>query len=241
MMLIKRFVKRLPRSFQRELKRWHFARLIRTGQFKTAEDYEQEFRRLDQWVRQGDIVLDVGANVGNYTARLSELVGPSGRVYAFEPVPDTFALLSANMARYPLRNISLFNAAVSDQAGICGMSLPTAEGGLENPYMAHLAERSEAAEFSVFCLAVDALALPGPVTLVKVDVEGHELEALKGMQALIKRDHPLLIVEGRSVEVERYLEALGYAFEQAEGSPNRVFTVRSAAKVARFAASSAEI
>jgi FkbM family methyltransferase len=237
----KRLAYRLPASYQRELKRLHFARLIRKGLFKAAETYEQEFRRLDQWVSAGDTVLDVGANVGNYTARLSELVGPTGHVYAFEPMPDTFELLSANMARFPLRNISLFNVAASDGSGLCGMSLPKSDDGLDNPYMAHLADANERAELSAFRLSIDALNIPERVTLVKIDVEGHELAALRGMQALLRRDHPLLIVEGRSAEVEAFLASFGYSFEQAEGSPNRVFRTLPTGNVTRLSPAATQI
>jgi FkbM family methyltransferase len=218
---LRSFVARLPLRYQQELKRLHFARMIRRGLFTKAIENEGEFARLHQWIRPGDWVLDLGANVGNYAARLSELVQANGRVVAFEPVPQTFELLTANAARLPLRNMTLLNVAASDRFALHGMRVPVIEGGVQNPYMAHLTDENP--EMSVMCLPVDSLDIQHPVSLVKIDVEGHELAALKGMRRLLERDHPVLIIEGRSPDVSAYLDSFGYSFEQDKGSPNRVF------------------
>lgn len=218
----KRLASRLPSRYQQELKRLHFGRQITRGTFTTAEEDDREYDRLQAWVKPGDWVLDIGANVGNYTARLSQLVGPRGRVLAMEPVPETFELLTGNLARFPLRNVSLFNVAASNRIGLAGMSVPKLETGLENRYMARLSDIDST--FDVLCLPVDAFDLAAPVRFVKIDVEGHELQALQGMRNLLARDHPVLVVEGRSAEVAMFLAELGYSYEQAERSPNRVFS-----------------
>jgi hypothetical protein len=62
---------------------------------------------------------------------------------------------------------------------------------------------------------------------VKLDVEGHELPALRGMKELLRRDHPRLIVEGRSEDVLAFLRDLGYHYEDDPSSPNRVFSSRA--------------
>jgi len=219
--ILKRIAASLPLTYQQELKRLHFGRMIARGTFEAAEDADREYDRLHEWVAPGDWVIDVGANVGNYSARLSQLVGATGRVFSLEPVAETFELLTANLARLPLRNISLFNVAASDTAGVRDMVVPMMEHGVQNRYMAHLT--GGAGEFAVMCLPVDALELPRRVSLVKIDVEGHELPALVGMRRLLERDHPTLIVEGRAAEVAEFLAALGYGFEDEAGSPNRVY------------------
>ena len=83
-------------------------------------------------------MLDIGANVGHYTLRMSELVGDSGRVVAFEPVPETFALLAANARGFAIANVSLLNVAASDSAGIAGIRIPQFDDGLTNYYQASL-------------------------------------------------------------------------------------------------------
>lgn len=218
--LLKRLASRLPRPWQQELKRLHFARLIRKGQFSADEP---EFERLAEWVRRGDWVLDIGANVGQYTIRLSELVGASGRVIAFEPVPPTFELLAANVARARFANITLVNAAASDEPGLVGMAIPMLDTGLDNYYMASLTDNG--GTVSVLAAPVDTLPLPQRISLAKVDVEGHELRVLRGMAAVLARDHPVLIVEGRSADVLGYLSQFGYRYTDAARSPNRVFAL----------------
>ena len=226
--MLKTLASHLSPKAQQTLKRLHFGWLIRKGVFTTAEEQDTEFPRLAEWVRAGDWVLDVGANVGNYTARLSELVGPSGRVISIEPVPETFELLVANLAQFPFRNVTFLNVAASAETALHGMTAPILDSGLENRYMAHLSEGP--CELSVMSLAVDALALPQPVRLVKVDVEGHELVTLRGMEALLRRDQPVLIVEGHADDVSGFLAGLGYRFEERQGSPNRVFTPQAPAR-----------
>jgi len=221
--VLKRLVNCLPARHQQELKRLHFARQIDRGSFSTEES---EFVRIAEWVGPGDWVLDVGANVGHYSGRMSDLVGKTGRVIAFEPVPQTFELLSANMARFATRNVTLLNVAASDSTSVIGMSVPKFETGLNNYYMAHVT--TEQPDVSVLRMPIDALHMPRRIKLAKIDVEGHELSVLKGMEMLIKRDHPILIVEGRSDTVASYLEAFGYTHEQAEGSPNRVYKAAEA-------------
>lgn len=215
---LKKLSSMLPLRTQQKLKRLHYTRQVGLGRFTTSEP---EYAHLNEWVASGDWVIDVGANVGHYTARLSRLVGSSGRVLAFEPVRDTFELLASIVSVTNAHNVSLFNAAASSEFGIAGMSIPLFTTGLTNYYMAHLTGNDS--KFNVLTVPIDALMPPTRVTLIKIDVEGHELQALHGMRALLLRDAPRLIVEGRSKDVESFLIGLGYRFMELKGSPNRVF------------------
>ena len=91
---LKSLIARLPSSLQQVVRQAHFRRAIRTGQFSADEP---EYQLLPTLVSPGDWVLDIGANVGHYTLELARLVGPQGRVIAFEPVPETFSVLAANV------------------------------------------------------------------------------------------------------------------------------------------------
>ena len=216
--LLKNLSSRLPLRMQQKLKRLYFVYQLRNDRFITSEP---EFQHLQDWVKMGDWVIDVGANVGHYTARLSSLVGPAGRVIACEPVPETFELLVSIMAAAGSHNISLLNVAASANVGVSGISLPRFNTGLTNYYMASLTQVG--GEFSVLTIPLDVLAPPKRVSLVKIDVEGHELQALHGMRTLLARDRPRLVVEGRANDVASFLMELGYQFHELEGSPNRVF------------------
>jgi len=216
--LLKRLASRLPLPWQQQLKRLHFAREIAGGRFITTEP---EFPRLAEWVQDGDWVLDVGANIGHYTLRLSRLVGAKGRVLSFEPVPETLELLAANVASAKARNVTLLNTAASDRCCTAGIQLPQFESGLDNYYMAHLTE--EAGAYDVLCLRIDSLGLSKKIAFAKIDAEGHELQVLKGMTELLKRDHPVLVVEENSPEIHPYLAALGYESERMAGSSNNIY------------------
>jgi FkbM family methyltransferase len=218
MRLFKRFAKRLPERWQSELKRIHFGRQIVRGTFATSEP---EYEILPQLIKPGDWVIDVGANVGHYTKRFSELVGVRGRVIAFEPVPATFALLAANARLFAHANVTLINAAVSNQSGVVGMSIPRFATGL-NYYQAHLSSTTDNA-LTVLSLSIDSLAISQRIALVKIDAEGHESLVLDGMQRLLSEHHPLLIVETDSKQVSANLSALGYVQEKLHHSPNVIF------------------
>lgn len=219
---LKVFASMLPDSWQHELRRRHFQRQIRRAHFHTDE---KEFAILDTLLREGDWALDIGANVGHYTMRMAELVGASGRVVALEPVPDTFSLLAANARLFAHANVSLLNVAASDRMAIAHMEIPRFSNRLANYYQARLS--SGGGNLAVLTLPVDELSLP-PVRLVKIDVEGHELPALRGMKGLLQRDHPVLIVETSSQESTTFLDSLGYAVERLPGSSNLLCRPRAA-------------
>lgn len=206
MRAIRRVISHFP-HLQSELKRLHYARLIRRGRFVTEEP---EYSLLSTLIK-GGLVIDVGANVGHYCMRFSEL---ADRVIAFEPVPTTFAHLAAN-ARFFGRNVTLVNAALSDRTGFTGISVP-AEDGLPNFYLANL---SAEAELKVMTIRLDDLSLP-KVSLLKIDVEGHEKEALAGMWETIQRDKPVIIIETGEDWVRNELTRRGYRCERLVGSPN---------------------
>jgi len=216
--ILKSIISKMPQNYQQESKRYYFAYQLKKGLFKTNEI---EFTMLDKWIDKGDWVLDVGANVGHYTVELSKLVGSTGRVIALEPVPETFELLASNVTRCPRKNITLMNIAASNSTKMQKMDIPTFDTGLKNYYSASLAQ--DKGELQVMCLPVDCLDIPNTIKLVKIDVEGHELFAIEGMSRLILRDHPVLIVEGSSDDVNKYLIEFGYSYEKIKGSPNRIF------------------
>jgi FkbM family methyltransferase len=219
MQLLRRLAARLPQPWQTELKRIRFKRQIQRGSFVANEP---EYDMLHDLIQPGDWVVDVGANVGHYSKRFSELVGAQGRVIAFEPVPTTFFLLSANALLFPHPNVTLLNAAVSDQLDVVGVSMPKWSWGLPNYYRAHLSSSSDSA-LSVLTVSLDSLRIDRPVTLVKIDAEGHEAFVLAGMRKLIEASHPVLIVETECEEVVAGLKELGYLTEQLPGSRNVLF------------------
>jgi FkbM family methyltransferase len=143
-------------------------------------------------VRPGMTVVDVGANIGLLARHLARAVGPGGQVAAFEPDPANFAALRANLARFP-QAVAVM-AAISDQPGRFPFFLhPSSSAGNS------LAQIAGAARVDVECLPLDAyLAQAGlaRLDLVKLDVEGAEIAALRGMHgALAAHPEAGLLVE----------------------------------------------
>lgn len=216
---IKKLISRLSPKTQNELKRIHFARQIRKDTFLPDEP---EYEILDDLICPGDWVIDVGANVGHYTKRFSDIVAENGRVLAFEPIPATFSLLASNAAMFSNSNVTLINAAVSASFGVVGMSMPTFPTGLTNYYEAHvtLAENSS---LTVLSISVDSLELTQKISLVKIDAEGHEAYVLAGMKNLINNHRPTLIIENPSKSIIDNLKSIGYDLEVLPNSPNTIF------------------
>ncbi len=186
---------------------------------------EPEFDQLPNWVHPGDWVLDIGANVGQYTLRFSELVGQQGRVFAFEPITETAEILAAMATRARNRNISILNIAVSERAGEVSFRVPSGAAGLPNYFQARVSGEGDR---KVPCFALDDLPFPNRIVLVKIDVEEHEVQVIRGMRNLIERDHPILIIEGHEGIYPEFLAAHGYRMlPKAAGSPNLVFVPRS--------------
>ena len=210
---------KLPHRWQQELKRLRFQRQIRRGTFITDEP---EWKAVEQWLSPGDWAVDVGANVGHYTKRFSDLTGPRGRVIAFEPVSATFELLAANAARFEHSNVTLLNAAASDATRVLGIDIPMFDSGLTNYYQAALTS-SATARLQVMTLSIDSLGLPSNVKLLKIDAEGHDAVVLQGAQGLLERARPTLIIESVSPAVHERLEKLGYSVQKLPGSPNVVY------------------
>ncbi|HWZ47457.1 MAG TPA: FkbM family methyltransferase [Herbaspirillum sp.] len=206
-------VRMLPDRAQRAISKLYFFRQIRAGDFKSAEI---EWERLADWLKPGDWCIDVGANVGRYTLKMSALVGPSGHVIAFEPLTRVFDLLTHFVEKGQYRNVTLLNAAAAEQSDLIDISpdfapLNTAYIFDTNTRTSILKPANQMRE-SKMGLRIDALGLPHRIALIKVDVEGFELAVCKGMSELIRRDHPVLIVEDHDTNtgVTEFLQQFGY-------------------------------
>jgi FkbM family methyltransferase len=147
---------------------------------------------LHRLIDPGDLVVDVGANVGYLTSLAASRAGGGGSVIAYEPHPRVFELLQANVARWRGRSdlapVEIRQAAVSDRRGTAKL----ASGPLfhENMGLASLqpADTADAA-VDLLSVAVERLddALAGRrIGVMKVDVEGHEPEVLRGAEQLLR-------------------------------------------------------
>lgn len=161
--------------------------------------YEREKQvELARALTPGSVFFDIGANVGFYTLLGSKLVGPTGRVHAFEPLPNNLAALRRHMALNACSNVFVHDVAVSDRNGEARFSIADSNA------MGHLAESGELA---VRTVALDDFALNDgqrTPTCLKIDVEGAEGQVLRGAARLLRTARPLvfLATHGRAAHEE---------------------------------------
>jgi FkbM family methyltransferase len=216
--LLEAILGHLPQGMQFAVRRANFSRRISRGTFLPDEP---EIADVTEYARSGDWVVDVGANIGRYTCYMSRCVGPSGRVLAFEPIAESFALLASNVRASGATNVSLFNIGLSSSTSVLRMAVPRDQGTHMNNY--YQAQISAEGEFRVLCLPLDAIPIPERVRLIKIDAEGHDVQVLQGAEALIGRDRPLLIVEGwESGAVAAWLREHRYSIQKRPNSANMV-------------------
>ena len=191
----------LPGFTQVALKRLYYLWVLRHGQ----EEAEGVRRLL-----RGGVALDVGANIGGY-ARL--LAGLADEVIAMEPVAETFGHLRFNMRSLGLRNVRLLEAAASDRDGPVLIEVPRYRRGPEAMTDARVVERPTALRhFSVTAMRIDSLNL-SRLDFMKMDVEGHELQAVRGGLETITRFRPAMVIESVFAQGDwlyPILEPLGY-------------------------------
>jgi FkbM family methyltransferase len=141
----------------------------------------------------GEVFVDGGANVGLFSLRAAPVVGPSGRVVACEPVPGTMKLLRANAALNDFPALDLHQVALSDEPGTRAFSAFEDGSGLAS--FAPLSDGGAAIRVATTTLDEVTEPFGDRVSLVKLDIEGAEVKAIRGAQRLIARSAPMFLVE----------------------------------------------
>jgi len=165
---------------------------------------------FSQFLKKGDVVAEVGANIGAHTIAIAKLVGQTGQVLAFEPQRVIFQILCANLALNGLFNVRTYQAAVGRETGM--ITVPQINYTTEANFGGLSLGKWDAGE-NVQVLKLDALNLPA-LRLLKVDVEGMEAEVLSGAKQTIAKYRPILYVENdrraHSEQLIELLNAFGY-------------------------------
>lgn len=174
-----------------------------------GEFSDPEVGVMAKTVKPGDTVIDVGANVGALTVAMARIVGPTGRVIAFEPQPETADLLEKNVAQNDLDYVEVHRCAAGDKhRDVIAMPV-LAEVGHKNYGGVALGkgERSATTE------TIDEMKLER-CNFIKIDVEGMERKVIKGARETIMRCRPFLYVENDRPEHSNQLVSdivdLGY-------------------------------
>ena len=187
------------------------------GLFEPVESFL--FARI---LRPGMIVIDAGANIGQYTLLAGTAVGSAGRVHSFEPVPATFEHLRRHVSTNHLTNVELNQTALWKEAATVTLSLPREYSHNAGTWTIGASD-SGTAPVTAQATRLDDYAARrdlARVDLIKMDIQGAEPFALAGAAGVLARFHPVLLMEidreslaslGSSPEqLWRDLEKLGY-------------------------------
>jgi FkbM family methyltransferase len=162
---------------------------------------ESEVSMLTALLNPGDIVLDVGANIGTHTIPFARCVDDHGCVLAFEPQRIPFQNLCANVALNSLRNVVTHEAGVGRE--LTWGTMPVIDP--RKPYnFGAVSMHGHASGSPVRLLTIDDLKLPR-CRLIKIDVEGMEVDVLAGAKTTVQRCQPVLFIENNSIDRSREL------------------------------------
>jgi FkbM family methyltransferase len=183
--------------------------LLRDGYFEPVET-----EVLLHEIEPGDVVLDVGANIGYYTLLFARRVGRAGKVFAFEPDPDNFRLLTRNVQANGYDNVVLVPRAVTDRSGTARLYLCADNKGDHRLYDS--GDSRPSVVVSTVALDDYFAGYKGPIDFIKMDTQGSEAAALRGMRRLLERRPGVtLVTEFWPIGLRRngedaaaYLEAL---------------------------------
>jgi FkbM family methyltransferase len=178
---------------------------------------------LEKYLKPGDTFYDVGACVGFLSIVAARLVGPEGHVVAFEPLPRNVEAIEHNRKLNALGNLKIFGKALSNENAVLELLVS------KDPTGSKLASTGVAPDtegvIQVETVALDDFLGPeglSPPTVVKIDVEGAELDVIAGMKEILTRYRPVIICEmhGRNAEYARLITELGYRVATLEGDPD---------------------
>lgn len=169
--------------------------------------YEFNMQKLfAELIKKGDVVYDIGANVGFYTLSASVL---GAKVCAFEPLPRNLNYLRKNLILNKCKNVDIFPVALSDHSGIVSFDETKSimNGRIGN------------GKLSVVCRTLDELSI-NPPTIIKIDAEGEELKILEGGINLLTKYKPKIILMAHTIELKnqciKFLEKVGYKIKECE-------------------------
>jgi len=160
------------------------------GIFHTHQ-YEEHVRQAAREnLHSGDVVVDVGANIGVLTFLAAMTIGPTGRVVAVEPNPDNLQLLYRGIVLNGFTNVEVMPHAASNQRTVFSLT-----GGTSNTHLIGARAPQEGGHFVQSIVLDEALGHLPRLDFVKMDIEGHEPQAFDGFSRLIERFRPVMLVE----------------------------------------------
>ncbi len=174
---------------------------------------ENEYYELKKFIKKNQNVIDVGANIGRYSFKLSDLVGKKGLVYAFEPMEKCYITLLSLINFSNKKNILPFNLAISDKTTFVRMK--EIESKNDNNYLFGTQTESRIVKSIKnsnikYSIRLDDIKFNKKISFIKIDCEGSEVQVLKGAKNIIKKNKPIILVEYNSPKIISFLKSIDY-------------------------------
>jgi FkbM family methyltransferase len=166
-----------------------------------------ELQLLRQFIKPGDTVIDVGANIGTHTVAFANMVGPTGTVHAYEPQRRLFTMLAGNVALNALDWVVCHQEAVGDVMGeihLPPLPPPDTFFNYSSVSLVNSLGQDNRTGDKVPLVALDSLDLSN-CAVVKIDVEGMDPAVLMGATRLIERCQPVLYIEHNDAEYSKHI------------------------------------
>lgn len=192
----------------------------RTGQSYLRGEAEAASQKvLSNRLRPGMVFYDLGANIGLFSLLASRIVGPSGKVVSFEPDPQIAARLRGNIARNGFTNVTVVESGLWSASGVANF-LP-ADASSPDRGTGKVVSAQSATTAPVRCVALDDFIRDSPPPdAIKCDVEGAEMEVLRGGENLLRTVRPWILCEMHSAANDQaardFIARLGYSFESVD-------------------------
>jgi FkbM family methyltransferase len=154
----------------------------------------EELDKIKNYIKPGDTVIDVGGNLGFFVLILNELVGPSGKIYSFEPSGRLMKRLETTIRNNNISNVTVVNLALGESEGNSILHYNPGQTGLSS-IVADFDNDSLSEEIRITTLDKFSENISGRVSFIKIDTEGYEPQVLKGAKELIKKDKPVIYIE----------------------------------------------
>lgn len=207
---MKKIISKLPDWLFVAIKIAQYKIQIMINRFTTSE---KEFYHLSDYIRIGSTAIDIGANHGVYAREMAKY---ANKVIAIEPVNVNFEILRSTTKN--CNNIFLYKAAATSKE--CKLKIATPEiNGYKNLYQASISNAGQ----NCRGIRADSIELATNVSLIKIDAEGHDFEALLGCENILRKDRPTVIIESNCLNVKTLMIKYGYTSIKND-SPNTMYT-----------------
>ena len=150
---------------------------------------------IKQEVKEGNNVIDIGANIGYFTLLFAKLVGPNGKVFAFEPDPTNFSILKKNIEENNYDNVILSQKAISDKTETTKLFLCKFSNGMHRIYNSDLCDKSLDIESTTMDDFFSEINFKDKINFIKIDTEGSEMKVLAGIEKILESNDATIQIE----------------------------------------------